>query len=83
MATVATFAIRLAYRTEGCDVPEVSLFLDHPGFFVHDASGGLERADIPEIGAREPPPAGATDRVVAVGTIAASGRGPERTLAVI
>lgn len=51
-------------------MPQVSLYLDHPGFFVHDANGDLEPADIPEIGAREPPLAWATDRVLAVGTIA-------------
>lgn len=51
-------------------MPEISLYLDHPGFFVHDANGDFEPADIPKIGAREPPLTWATDRVLAVGTIA-------------
>lgn len=51
-------------------MPESCLYLDHPCFFVHDATAELVRSDIPEIEGREPPLIWTTERVLAVGTIA-------------
>ncbi|KAF0182020.1 MAG: hypothetical protein FD160_1449 [Caulobacteraceae bacterium] len=51
-------------------MPAIRLFLDHPGFFLHDPDIDLFPDDIPIFTERELPLVVRTDRVISVGTIA-------------
>lgn len=51
-------------------MPIIQRYLDHPGFFVHDADADLGPDEVPSTDWPEPPYVRRTERMIAVGTIA-------------
>jgi len=51
-------------------MPTIQRYLDHPGFFVHDADAELGPDEVPSTDWPEPPYVRRTERMIAVGTIA-------------